>query len=205
MYYRIHEIAERLGPQIALFAREIAAAAGAAGPGEGTGRLIERHMASGLSYDLVFHDAAGNIVGVLVGADEGSAVLLRSSAATGGTTRAGSQMRGPGIPDAIASHVYAGHILGDSGMLRRGTVVVACSCAEGTLHEEATRLLMEDTLPGLGIVPGIEIPAEGASIPGGVENGEPDPPYPDPLLEIDDLVKATAAAAILAYRFLASD
>ncbi|HER43365.1 MAG TPA: hypothetical protein ENO08_02770 [Candidatus Eisenbacteria bacterium] len=194
MYERIREIAGRLGPQMALFAREIAAAAGTAGHGEGPGGLIERHMASMLSYDLVFHDPAGNIIGVLVGADEGFTVLLRSSAAPGGTGRAGSTVPGPGIADTIASHVYAGHILGDGGMLRRGTVVVACSCAGEALHDEAGRLLMEDTLPGLGIFPGITI-LEGAGDDG------PAGPEGDPV-ETDRLVKAASEDAILAYRLL---
>lgn len=180
MFERIRECAGQLKPELARFTERLLAIADPASGREDAGPFIERHMSYELDYDLVFQDPAGNIVGVLVGAEDGMAVLLRSSIADdsrwieapaefdslSGITRKNSiswPSHAAGMC-GFASQLYAGQILAASGMLLRGTIVVSCSCAGRSGTGRDTRILLENTLPGLGIDPDLAVLAEPTSL-----------------------------------------
>lgn len=147
-YDRIQRHADCLKAELAHFAHEFDEITRLSGHGIDPSSYIEQHISSKLAYDLVFHDAAGNIIGIQVGADDGSSVLLRSHAVPGNGS------------SGITSQIYAGHILGGNGMLQQGTVIVACFCLEDGHLERGTRYLIEESLPRLGIEPGIALLAE---------------------------------------------
>jgi hypothetical protein len=172
------------------------------GCGEEPACLIERHMSSELDYDLVFRDAAGNVIGIQVGAEEGPSVLMKTN--TGFA---------PEIISGIAAQVYAGHILGGRGILRAGTVIAACSCAEGPSLEKAARVLFEDSLPRLGIGPGLAIitaPSDGCVSAGKgrdwrvLDAGICGPGPCGNTANAPCLEDAVFAMAALAYRYLLS-
>ncbi len=192
-YDRIYRHAECLRTEMEQFAHELDRIVLSSGHGEDPAIFIERHMSTELDYDLVYQDAAGNIIGIQVGAEDGSSVMLRSHTGAVG----------------ITSHIYAGHILGGTGILPRGTVVVACSCHEGSLIEKGTRFLVEESLPRLGITVDAAIlaeqsPALASNIP--VIGRGPEHDKQTAALAValkpQGLVESTSSTAALAYRYL---
>ncbi|HSG29520.1 MAG TPA: hypothetical protein VLA34_13655 [Candidatus Krumholzibacterium sp.] len=154
-YEMIHRYAERLGPELHEFARRISTARGGRGLGEGASDLIEARMSTSLEYDLVFRDAMENIVGIMVGAGKGPAVLLRSAGVGMGNRPA--RENGKDLPVGLVSQVYAGYVLSEAGMFPRGTIVVSISFSGTESGEQENRYLLEHTLPSLNIDPGFAI------------------------------------------------
>ena len=138
-------------------------------------RKVEEVMRS-LSYDLVFTDDVGNIVGVLVGGDPTFTTVVTSHMDTVVPTRIESWRRSPfsgdivadriegvGAADAkggLAAQIFAGHVLATSRPRATGTIVVAATvadengCSIGVLH------LLATTLPELGMSPSFVILGE---------------------------------------------
>jgi len=133
-----------------------------------------------LAYDLVFRDNAGNVIGIVVGSDEGPVVLLNSHMDTvrpgdeaswtgspfSGRVK-GGRIHGLGASDCkggLAAQVYAGHVLARSVLSLHGTLVVAATVAEENGCSVGTRYLLEKTLPKLGLRPSMAILGEPTSL-----------------------------------------
>ncbi len=192
-YDRIYRHAECLRTEMEQFAHELDRIVLSSGHSNDPALFIERHMSTELEYDLVYQDAAGNIIGIQIAAEDGSSVMLSSRTSAVG----------------ITSHIYAGHILGGTGILPRGTVVVACSCLEGPFIEKGTRLLVEESLPRLGITVDAAIlaepsPALASTIPviGGGQGRDKQAATLEVAVKSPDLAEATSSTAALAYRYL---
>ncbi len=131
-------------------------------------RKISAVMRS-LSYDLVFTDDVGNIVGVILGGDRGSTILATSHMDTVIPDRLENWHRSPFSGDIVqdriegvgavdckgglAAQIYAGQVLATSRFLSRGSLVVAATVAEENGCSIGVRHLLETTLPELGIAP----------------------------------------------------
>lgn len=131
-------------------------------------RKISTVMRS-LSYDFVFTDDVGNIVGVILGGDRGSTILATSHMDTVIPDRLESWHRSPFSGDIVqgriegvgavdckgglAAQIYAGQVLATSRFLSRGSLVVAATVADENGCSIGVRQLLETTLPELGLDP----------------------------------------------------
>ncbi|MBW1896047.1 MAG: M20/M25/M40 family metallo-hydrolase [Deltaproteobacteria bacterium] len=129
-----------------------------------------------LNYDLVFRDEVGNVIGIIVGSEDGPALLLSSHMDTvnlngdegwsedpfSGIVENG-RIYGLGAVDCkggIASQIFAGHILEKSSLPFHGTLVVSATAGEESRSGVGTRFLLENTLKRLGINPDVAILCE---------------------------------------------
>lgn len=129
-------------------------------------RLVEERLRT-LGYDRVLTDEYGNVVGVLLGRDGASTVLLSSHMDTAEVGDAGAWREPPfdaevrddvlyglGASDCkagLAAQVYAGALLKRSLLPLRGNLVVAATVSEERGGSPGLRHLMRDTLPSLDI------------------------------------------------------
>jgi acetylornithine deacetylase/succinyl-diaminopimelate desuccinylase-like protein len=176
MYHRLRDRAQYYRDDLASLTRELIKIPSYGLRQRALADRIEGYMRGELEYDLVFRDEAGNVVGVLVGGDEGLTVLLNSHMDTIEPANVmhwkydpfsahldRGHIYGLGAADCkggLASQAYAGHMLNESDMLLWGTVVVACTVGEEDGCCVGTRCLIEDTLPKLDIKPDIAILGE---------------------------------------------
>lgn len=134
---------------------------------------VEQEMRR-LGYDRVFRDETGNVVGLLLGREDGPTVLLNchlDSAAraeeeedehAAGTLDNG-RLYGPGASDCkggLAAQVYVGDLLKRSLLPRRGHLIVAATVAEEQGDSVGVRALLEHTLPELELKPDYAILGE---------------------------------------------
>ncbi len=131
-----------------------------------------------MDYDLVFRDAAGNVIGIMVGGEDGPTVLLSSHMDTvrpdgswndspfSGERRDG-HVFGLGAADCkggLAAQIMAGHVLDQSRLPLRGNLVVASTVAEENGCSAGTQHLLEETLPKLGFEPDLAVLGEPTSL-----------------------------------------
>jgi len=129
-------------------------------------RLVE-HRLHALGYDKVLTDDFGNVVGVMLGREGQSTVLLSSHMDTAeagdaaawrdapfsGTIQ-GDVLYGLGASDckaALAAQVYAGALLKRALLPLRGNLVVAATVSEERGGSPGLRHLLRDTLPSLDL------------------------------------------------------
>ena len=171
-------------------------------------RLLEE-----MSYDLVFRDSAGNVIGVMVGGDDGPTVLLNSHMDTvrpdgvwgdspfSGNLRDG-QLYGLGAADCkggLVTQILAGRVLNESRLPLRGTLVVAMTVAEENGCRAGARHLLDVTLPKLGFEPDLAVLGEPTSL--NLCNGHDG--WVDIDVSVEDKQKATVRrASELIYRYL---
>jgi len=145
-------------------------------PGENAASLFEAHVADKvesvmreLAYDLVFKDAVGNVIGVVVGREPESLVVLNSHMDTVRPDTVatwsrypfcgdivGNRIVGVGASDCkggLASQVFAAHALARSDLALHRSVVVAATVAEENGCSVGVRHLLESTLPHLSMKP----------------------------------------------------
>jgi acetylornithine deacetylase/succinyl-diaminopimelate desuccinylase-like protein len=147
---------------------------------EETAAGIVQDLLEDLSYDLVFRDEVGNVVGLLTGTEEGPAVLLNSHMDTrhpdaedagedglfSGRVENG-RLAGLGAAackGGLAAQVFAAHLLDRSHLPLCGTIVVAATVAQEEGNGAGLRHLMTETLPKLGIAPALAILGEPTSL-----------------------------------------
>ncbi len=122
-----------------------------------------------LRYDLVFTDDLGNIVGVIVGRDPDTAILMSSHMDTVEPDQFESWNRSPFSGDIVhgriegvgaadckgglAAQIYAGHVLLASRLAPASNIVVAATVAEENGWSVGVRHLLKTTLPELGMSP----------------------------------------------------
>lgn len=127
-------------------------------------RLVADRMQA-LGYDKVLTDEFGNVVGILLGREGRSTVLLSSHMDTAETGDAaawhdspfigevqGDVLHGLGASDCkagLAAQIYAGALLKRSLLPLRGNIVVAATVSEERGGSPGLRHLMRDTLPSL--------------------------------------------------------
>jgi len=133
------------------------------GEGQAAALVLERMKA--LGYDKAFRDAAGNVVGLLLGREAAPTVLLNGHVDTvppldgdawGGSPYSGridaGRLHGLGAADCkggIAAQVYAGALLKRSLLPLNGNVIVAVTVAEENGRSVGVRALMAETLDDL--------------------------------------------------------
>jgi len=131
-------------------------------------RTVEKVLRS-LSFDLVFTDDVGNIVGVILGGDRGSATVAVSHMDTVIPDRIESWERSPFSGDIVhgriegigaadckgglAAQICAGEALAALDPRSRGSIIVAATVADGNGCGIGVRHLLETTLPELGMEP----------------------------------------------------
>lgn len=171
---------------------------------EGSAAKIVEEVFGDLGYDLVFEDEAGNVVGLLVGGEEGPTVLLNThldarrweidangSADCPAARIEGGRIWGAGAADCkggLASQIFAGYILDKTLPPLHGTLVVAATVAQEG-NGAGLRRLIERTLPKLGVMPELAIIGEPTNLV--VYNGH------DGCADIDIRVTAPESDALL--------
>lgn len=129
-----------------------------------------------LAYDLAFQDSAGNVVGLVVGSDEGPTVLLASHMDTVRPANEGAwtadpfsghidrgRIHGLGAADCkggLSAQIFAGNAVNKARLPLKGALVVAATVAEENGCSVGTRHLMQKTLPRLGLKPDLAILGE---------------------------------------------
>jgi acetylornithine deacetylase/succinyl-diaminopimelate desuccinylase-like protein len=119
-----------------------------------------------LHYDLVFTDDLGNVVGVIVGSDPYSAILMCSHMDTEKTDRfegwnrspfsgdiVGGRIEGVGSADCkggLAAQIFAGQVVAANHLVSKSSVVVAATVADEEGCGIGIRHLLKTTLPELG-------------------------------------------------------
>ncbi len=142
---------------------------------ENVATLIENEMKSN-DYDEVFKDKAGNVIGMILGRENDTNILLISHMDTIGVKDINEWTKDPygaeiednrifgrGASDCkagIASQVYAGVLLKRSMLPLKGNLIVASTVAEKNGLSIGTRFLMNETLPQMKIKPDIVILGE---------------------------------------------
>jgi acetylornithine deacetylase/succinyl-diaminopimelate desuccinylase-like protein len=142
---------------------------------QGVAEAVEMEMTK-LGYDKVFRDKAGNVVGIINGRETNPAILLCSHMDAVDADKNGSWIDSPysgavrdgmifgrGASDCkggLAAQVYAGALLKRSLLPLQGTLIVAATVAEENGMSMGTRILMNETLPGLGIKPDFAVLGE---------------------------------------------
>jgi acetylornithine deacetylase/succinyl-diaminopimelate desuccinylase-like protein len=130
--------------------------------------LTERAMRA-FGFDRVVRDDYGNVLGVLFGKEAGPTVLLASHMDTvpvaspgswqhapWSATTNGTRLIGVGSADCkggLAAQIFAGVALKRSLLPLRGNLVVAATVAEENGASVGLRVLVEETLPALNLVP----------------------------------------------------
>ena len=138
-------------------------------------RLVEDQMQA-LGYDKVFADEYGNVVGIMLGRQGESTVLLSSHMDTADAGEAAAWQDSPfsgevrddvlhglGASDCkagLAAQIYAGALLKRSLLPLRGNLVVAATVSEEQGGSPGLRHLMRDTLPSLDMQPDYAILGE---------------------------------------------
>lgn len=129
-----------------------------------------------LRYDLVFTDDVGNIIGVILGTDPGSTVVMTSHMDTVKPDGIESWSRSPFSGDLVhdrieglgsadckgglAAQIIAGHVVAAERFRPAGNVVVAATVAEEHGFSVGARHLLETTLPELGMEPSLVVLGE---------------------------------------------
>lgn len=130
--------------------------------------LVEAKMRE-IGYDKVFRDEAGNVVGVMLGREAEPTVLLNSHLDTIAQSESNTprvengRLYGMGAADCkggLAAQVFTGALLRRSLLPLRGNLVVAATVAEENGRSTGVRVLMERTLPLLGMKPTFAILGE---------------------------------------------
>ena len=130
--------------------------------------LVEAKMRE-IGYDKVFRDEAGNVVGVMLGREAEPTVLLNSHLDTIAQAESNpprvenGRLYGMGAADCkggLAAQVFTGALLRRSLLPLRGNLVVAATVAEENGRSTGVRVLMERTLPLLGMKPAFAILGE---------------------------------------------
>lgn len=144
------------------------------------GKMADRvqNLLEEMNYDLVFRDAAGNVIGIMVGGDDGPTVLLSSHMDTvrpegtwsvspfSGERRDG-HVFGLGAADCkggLAAQIMAGHVLDQSRLPLRGNLIIASTVAEENGCSAGIQHLLEQTLPKLGFEPDLAVLGEPTSL-----------------------------------------
>ncbi len=157
-----------------------------------------------LEYDLVFRDEAGNVVGVMVGSEDGPTVLLNSHMDTAPPGDEASWQESPfsgrlqhgriyglGASDCkggLAAQIFAGHLVEKSMTPLGGGLIVAATVAEENGCSVGLCHLLEKTLPRIGLSPDAAILGEPTSL--GLCLGH------DGWIEIDTRIEGDNAAAV---------
>lgn len=138
-------------------------------------RAVESQMQR-LAFDQVFCDDYGNVVGLMLGKENGPTVLLNSHLDTIVPPENGDQksshasgeifqgrLYGTGAADCkggIVAQIYAGALLKRALLPLRGNLIVALTVAEENGCSVGVRGLMQTTLPKLGLKPDFAILGE---------------------------------------------
>ncbi len=136
---------------------------------------VEKRMIE-LGYHKVLRDDFGNVIGVLYGREAEPTLLLASHLDTVNAGESGDWEHGPfsgelqdgriyglGAADCkggLAAQVYAGALLERSLLPLKGNLVVAATVAEENGVSVGLQVLMERTLPELGLKPGMAVLGE---------------------------------------------
>ncbi len=168
MYRTLHEDASQLADEVVSFASELIRTPSL--------RLHEEQVASkvrdrmrDLDFDLVFTDDAGNVVGVVAGGDPRLTVMLHTHMDTAdlgplaewshpplAADLADDRLYGLGAAEckgAIASQVFAGHLLARRLVQPRVNLVVVAAVAGESGCSVGSRHLVRKTLPRIGLEP----------------------------------------------------
>lgn len=136
---------------------------------------IVQDLLEELHYDLVFRDEVGNVIGFLMGSEDGPTVLLNSHMDTPrtGNDRADAPESRTGRPEkgcisgygaackgGLAAQVFAGHVLDRSLLPLYGTIVFAATVAQEEGSGAGLRRLLDETLPKVGVTPDLAILGE---------------------------------------------
>ena len=154
-------------PETLEFARQLVATPSPTLHEAQVAQCVEERMRQ-LGFDAVTPDDAGNIVGVMLGRDDGPTVLLTGHMDTAerageandqevepGVVRDG-RLHGPGSSDCkagIAAQIYAAALLKRSLLPLKGNLVFAATVAEEKGDSVGVRTLMSKTLPDLELYP----------------------------------------------------
>ena len=157
------------------FASDLVRISSPAGDEGAIGDAVELMM-KGLSFDNVFKDDSGNVVGVILGRNIDPALLLCSNMNTGLTADLSSReqephngdiidgkLYGSGASDSksgIATQVFAAELLKRSLLPLDGTIIVAATVANKKDNCSGVSWLMEKTLPSLDIKPSYAVLGE---------------------------------------------
>jgi len=162
MYSILKSKNEGLKSHALAFARELVDTPSPSFGEERVAELVQARMQS-LGYDKVFRDEAGNVVGVLFGREAEPTVLLNCHMDTAPTTAAPEApsprpgwITGAGAADCkggLAAQVFAGALLKRSLLPLKGNLVVAATVAEERGRSAGVRMLLQRTLPELGLQP----------------------------------------------------
>jgi acetylornithine deacetylase/succinyl-diaminopimelate desuccinylase-like protein len=179
VYRSARREADRLAPDLVAFARELIRVPSVSLSEKRIADRVEARLRE-LEYDLVLRDEAGNVVGVMAGANHGPTLLLNSHMDTvppwdeesspetpfSGAVKDG-RLCGHGASDCkggLAAQVYAGPLLTRSELPLNGDLVVAATVAEENGCSVGVRHLLEETLPRLEIAPSFAILGEPTSL-----------------------------------------
>lgn len=168
MYRALREDAERLADQVVSFTRELIRTPSPSLHEEKVAAKVRDCMRD-LDFDLVFIDDAGNVVGMVAGGDPSQTLLLLSHMDTSrvgpldewshpplGAETSGGRVFGLGAADgkaAIASQVFASHIVSRRLAPPRTNLLVVATVAEEGGCSVGTRFLAHSTLPRIGVEP----------------------------------------------------
>jgi len=136
--------------------------------------LVQAEMER-LGYDRVLRDSAGNVLGLLLGCENGPTLLLASHMDTVNAVESewtvpplsgrisDGALYGVGAADCkggLAAQVYAGALLKRSMLPLRGNVIVAATVAEENGRSVGLRVALESTLPEWELSPDFAILGE---------------------------------------------
>ncbi len=123
----------------------------------------------GLRYDLAFTDDVGNVIGVILGSDRGLSIVISSHMDTKRPETIQGWRRSPLSGDivhgriegvgaaeckgALASQIYAGHVLASNCLAPKENIVVAATVVGDSGCGVGIRHLLETTLPELNMEP----------------------------------------------------
>lgn len=168
MYTILKERTEAWRESMVTFARKLIATSSASLNETAAADLVEAEMKR-LGYDEVIRDAAGNVIGVMLGRNAGPTLLLASHLDTVDARRENGWTRDPldgkiengrlfglGAADCkagVAAQVYAGAMLKASLLPLAGNLVVAATVAEENGRSIGVRELIAKTLAARELKP----------------------------------------------------
>lgn len=172
MYQRYREQADRLRAEIVGFAADLIRTPSLSGSEEAVGALVADRMRL-LGFDEVITDEVGNVVGVIRGTGAGQDLLFCSHMDTPepgeldrweqdphSAVEANGDLLGLGAADskgALASQIYAAHLLRSQGAKLSGNVIVAGVVMAERCEGFGIAHLFDRTLPSRGLKPALVV------------------------------------------------
>lgn len=168
MHGRLRDEVERNSGDVIRFTQDLVKIPSPSLHEEAVAEIVAEEMRK-LGYNLIFTDDVGNTVGVIVGSNPDTAILMSSHMDTVKPDRLESWSRSPFSGDIVhgriegvgaadckgglAAQVYAGHVLSASRFVPASNVVVAATVAAENGCGVGIRHLLKTTLPELRMTP----------------------------------------------------